>query len=189
MFDPFAILGISRRFEIDVKDAERKHLDLSKALHPDKFANASGNERRMALSKAVEVNEAWRALRDPIKRAESILALEGLGGEIGETREPKPPPAFLMEVLEAREALDEAKSSRDVSKVHAVVEQAKKQFEQARASLSRAIDSALEIPGRNTGDAARVEELRKAIPLLGALRYATRMLNEAVAAQDELEGF
>lgn len=179
MRDPFEILGISRRFAIDLKDAEKKHLELSKALHPDRYANAGSQERRMALGKAVEVNEAWRAVRDPVKRAEAILVLEGLGDEIGETREPKPTGAFLMEVLEAREALDEAKSSKDGSKVHEVVEQAKKQLADAERALGAAIDSNL----GNKGD------LRAAIPLLGALRYATRFSSEAIAAEDELAGF
>jgi len=179
MFDPFATLGMPRRFEIDSKDAEKKHLELSKALHPDRYAKASAAERRMALSKAIEVNEAWRAMRDPIKRAEAILTLEGLGDAIGETREPKPSGAFLMEVLEAREALDEAKTSKDGARVHEVVEQAKKQHVEAATALASAIDGAL-------GDH---EKLRAAIPLLGTLRYATRFLNEAVAAEDHLSGF
>ena len=179
MIDPFNTLGLERRFGIDLKDAERKHLELSKALHPDRYANATAAERRLALSKAVEVNEAWRAVRDPIKRAEAILNLEGLGSEIGETREPKPSGAFLMEVLEAREALDEAKASKDGARVHEVVEQAKKQHHEAQAALGTAIDPSL-------GD---VPKLRAAIPLLGTLRYATRFLNEAVAAEDHLSGF
>ena len=179
MVDPFATLGVPRRFGIDLKDAEKKHLELSKALHPDRYAGASAAERRLALSKAVEVNEAWRTVRDPIKRAEAILNLEGLGNEIGETREPKPSGAFLMEVLEAREALDEAKASKDGARVHEVVVQAKKQLDEAQASLAKAIDASL-------GDVAK---LRAAIPLLGTLRYATRFSNEAIAAEDHLSGF
>jgi molecular chaperone HscB len=177
--DPFATLGVPRRFAIDLKDAEKKHLELSKALHPDRYVNASAGERRLALSKAVEVNEAWRAVRDPIKRAEAILDLEGLGNEIGETREPKPSGAFLMEVLEAREALDDAKSSKDGARVHDVVEQAKKQHRDAQGALGKAIDESLGQP----------QILRAAIPLLGTLRYATRFLNEAIAAEDHLSGF
>src|SRR4051794_36040216 len=98
--DPFATLGLERRFGLDLKQAEARHLELSRALHPDKHVTSTPTERREALSRAVEVNEAWRALRDPIKRAEAILKLAGFGDQIGETREPKPSGEFLMEVME-----------------------------------------------------------------------------------------
>lgn len=175
--DPFAVLGLPRRFAIDLKDAEARHLELSKALHPDKYVGSGAGERRLALSRAVEVNEAWRALRDPIKRAEAILKLSGLENEVGETREPKPSGAFLMEVMEARERLDDAKSARDANAVAAVVAEARAQFRETEAALARALD-----------DADSKEKLRAAIPLLGRLRYAARFLEEARNAEDDLAG-
>ncbi|GAC1354823.1 MAG: hypothetical protein NVSMB47_08250 [Polyangiales bacterium] len=171
-----------RRYAIDVAEAEAKHRQLSRMLHPDKHVGGAAGERRMALSRAIEVNEAWRALRDPVQRAQTILGLEGLGDEIGETREPKPSAAFLMEVLEAREALDEAKTSKDGARVHAVVEDARRQHRSAEDALARAIDGALAGGGGK-------DRLRAAIPLLGALRYATRFLEEAISAEDALSGF
>jgi molecular chaperone HscB len=172
--DPFATLGLPRRFRIDLVQAEARHLELSRALHPDKHVTSTPTERREALSRAVEVNEAWRALRDPIKRAEAVLRLAGFGDQIGETREPKPSGAFLMEVMEAREALDDAKSSKDPSALAKIVDQAKEQFAEAEASLGAAIDGS---------------DPKSAIPLLGKLRYAARFLEEAVRAEDELAGF
>jgi len=175
--DPFAVLGLPRRFGIDLKDAEARHLELSKALHPDRYASSGAAERRMALSRAVEVNEAWRALRDPIKRAEAFLKLSGLENEIGETREPKPTGAFLMEVMEARERLDDAKASRDASAVATVVNEAKAQFRETEAELARALDSA-----------DSIDLLRATIPVLGRLRYAARFLEEARNAEDDVAG-
>ncbi len=185
--DPFATLGLPRRFSLDLKAAEARHLELSRALHPDKHVTATPAERRAALSRAVEVNEAWRALRDPIKRAEALLKLTGLEGEVGETREPKPSGAFLMEVLEARERLDEAKASRDAAAVAAVTAEAKAQAEEAERALAAAIDPVLD---RAAGSAdVDPSALRAAIPLLGRLRYAARFLEEARRAEDELSGF
>ena len=185
VLDPFATLGLPRRFGLDLQDAEAKHLQLSRTLHPDKHAAGGAGERRMALSRAIEVNEAWRAVRDPIKRAETLLQLEGLGGEVGETREPKPSGAFLMEVLEARERLDDAKTAKDGALVHEVLVEAKAQHAAAIAALERAIDDALAAPD----EAAKETRLRAAIPLLGRLRYAARFLSEAVASEDDLAGF
>jgi molecular chaperone HscB len=181
MIDPFSTLGLPVRFALDPKELDARHRELSKALHPDRYAATASGERRMALSKAIEVNEAQRALRDPVRRAESILMLRGLAGEVGETREPKPDGAFLMEVMEAREALDEARASKDAARIGAVVEQARAQHAAAIRTLGDAIDSALEAGGDEAG-------LRKAIPLLGRLRYASRLLDEAIAAEDDLSG-
>ena len=168
--DPFAVLGLPRRFAMDLKQAEARHLELSKTLHPDRYAGAAPNERKLALSRAVEVNEAWRALRDPIKRAEAILTLAGK--KVGETNEPKPSPAFLMEVMEAREELEEAKG--DATMVARVVARARQYFSEAEKALGEAID-------RGAFD--------EAIPLLGRLRYAARFLDEARLAEDRLAGF
>ncbi|MFI5297551.1 MAG: Fe-S protein assembly co-chaperone HscB [Polyangiales bacterium] len=180
VLDPFAALGLPRRFAFDRAQVEARHRELSKALHPDKYVNAPGNERRLALSKAVAVNEAWRVVRDPVKRAEALLASAGLGGEVGETREPMPSPDFLMEVMEAREQLEEASDAKDLSTLTKVIEAATTQQQTIEAELGAALDSALA-----RGDAAA---LRAAIPLLGRLRYAARFLDEARAIEDRLAG-
>jgi len=68
--DPFATLGIARTFDVDLAAVEKVHRELSRALHPDRYVGASPSERRASLAKAVEINEAWRVLRDPIRRGD-----------------------------------------------------------------------------------------------------------------------
>ena len=116
--DPFATLGIARAFDVDLGAVERAHRELSRALHPDRFVGCGSSERRSALAKAVEVNEAWRVVRDPIRRAEALLKLAGV--RVGEGDAPKPGPEFLMEMLEQREALSDAKEARDLAAVRAL---------------------------------------------------------------------
>src|SRR6476619_1770759 len=107
--DPFATLGAPRRYDLDLTVLEKTHRELSRALHPDRFAQSGASERRAALEKAANVNEAWRALRDPIRRAEALFRLAG--ASVGETNEPKASPAFLMEMMEDREALADARGA------------------------------------------------------------------------------
>src|SRR5689334_12410104 len=76
--DPFEVFGIPPRFEVDLAALELRHRDLSKALHPDRYAGAPAAERRLALNRAIEVNEAWRVLREPVKRAEALFARAGV---------------------------------------------------------------------------------------------------------------
>ena len=104
MSDPFATFGLTPAFELDLNELEQRHRELSRALHPDRYAGRGASERRQALGKAIEVNEAWRRLKNPVKRAEALL--ERLGLAVSEEQEPKPAPEFLMDVMERREELD-----------------------------------------------------------------------------------
>lgn len=172
--DPFALLGAPRRFDIDVLALEKTHRELSRALHPDKFAQASASERRAALEKAASVNEAWRTLRDPIRRAEALFTLAGV--PVGEDREPKSTPMFLMDVLEQREELAEARGKKDLAKVRAIGEAMKKKSVATEQKLSVGF-----------GDAPSAADAEKLLPLLGELRFYKRFLDEVSAIEEENE--
>jgi molecular chaperone HscB len=172
--DPFATLGIERKFDIDLTAVEKTHRELSRALHPDRFAGTGASERRMALSRAVLVNESWRAVRDPIRRAEALFALAGI--EVGENHEPKPSPALLMDMLEQREALAEAKEKRDLAAVRSLASEI-----EARAS---AAERALALGFAN---GAQGPALAPLVPKLGELRFYRRFLEEVSAIEDEME--
>jgi molecular chaperone HscB len=165
--DPFSTLGLPQRFDLDLQAAEKAHRELSRALHPDRHASGGASERRDALMRAADVNEAWRIVRDPVRRAEALFVLAGV--EVGETKEPKPDPELLMDVLEKREALADAKAARDLAKVHALSEEMtarKKKIEDALAA-AKAFDAAL-------------------VGKLGEMRFCRRFLDEASAIEEEL---
>lgn len=170
--NPFTALGIQPTFDVDLGALERRHRELSRALHPDKFAQSGTTERRIALGKAAEVNEAWRIVRDPIKRAEALFRLAGV--PVGETHEPKPSPALLMDMMEKREALAEAKAARDKAALARFTDEVK--------AAVRACERALAEGFRSGGDVASL------VPKLGELRFYARFLEEASAIEEELEG-
>ena len=176
--DPFAALGLPRSFELDLAAVEKTHRELSKALHPDRYAGAGAGERRMALEKAVLVNEAWRAVRDPIRRAEALFELAGIA--VGERAEPKPTPELLMDMMEQREALAEAKAAHDMPRVRAMAEAI-----EARAT---AVEAELAAGFRDGPDASRMAtpEATKLVQKLGELRFYRRFLDEVSAIEDEL---
>ncbi|HXX67366.1 MAG TPA: Fe-S protein assembly co-chaperone HscB [Polyangiaceae bacterium] len=167
--DPFETLGIARTFDIDLAAVERTHRDLSRALHPDRYVAASPTERRAALGKAIEVNEAWRIVRDPLRRAEALLALNGVA--VGEDREPPGDPEFLADMLEQREALAEARSARDLQAVRRLAHLVQQRLRDAEAELSR---------GFARG------EVRPLLKRLGEARFYRRFLDEVSAIEDEL---
>lgn len=173
--DPFATLGAPRRFDLDLTALAKTHRELSRALHPDKFAQANASERRSSLEKAANVNQAWRILRDPVRRAEALFAAAGV--TVGETHEPKPSPLFLMEVMEQREALSEARGAKDLARVRALGSSVEERSRQTQAKLSEAFDD-----GGPSGEA-----LEALVPLLGELRFYVRFLEEVAAIEEEAE--
>lgn len=169
--DPFATLGLPRAYDVDLPAVEKTHRELSRALHPDRFVQAPASERKASLEKAVAVNEAWRIVRDPIRRAEALLALAGV--PVGEENKTKNDPEFLMEMLELREALAEAKSARDAARVH----------EMAGAIEARSADVQASLAEGFHGDPASFASLAGKV---GELRFYRRFLDEVSAIEDEL---
>jgi molecular chaperone HscB len=176
MTDPFETLGVEARFDIDLRALEQRHRDLSKALHPDRYAGAPAAERRLSLNRAIDVNEAFRALRDPIRRAEALVRRAGV--PVGETVEPKASPVLLMEMMEAREELAEAARKKDLARI--------KRLGQAMASRDSALIDRL---GREFSAAnSDPQQWTTVLCSLGELRYVRRFLDEAGAIEQELSG-
>src|SRR6266850_3100981 len=103
--DKFAVLGVPRSYELDDGTLEETFRALSRKLHPDRFARATPRERRFSLEQTTLLNDAYRTLRDPVRRAEHLLALRGVKDS------PRMSPEFLEQTLDDRERLDEAKAS------------------------------------------------------------------------------
>jgi molecular chaperone HscB len=172
--DPFATFGIERRFDVNLPALEKRHRELSRALHPDKFADAGPSERKATLAKAVEVNEAWRVLRDPITRAEALFALAGVSTD--ERNAPRPSGQLLSAALELREALEEAKEKRDL----AAIEKLAGHVDASRRAAEEKLAAAFADGGAKR---AAVEAL---VPVLGELRFHKRFLDEVSAIEDAI---
>ena len=76
--DKFAVLGLPRSFDLDEGQVDERFRALSRKLHPDRFARASAKERRFSLEQTTLLNDAYRTLRDPARRAEHLLELRGV---------------------------------------------------------------------------------------------------------------
>jgi molecular chaperone HscB len=110
--DHFRVFGLPRKFDLDVADLERRYKEMTKVLHPDRFARADGRARRASLERSVQLNLAWRTLSQPVARAEYLLSLQGVavGEPTGSMRSERPDnratqpvdTALLVEVMELR---------------------------------------------------------------------------------------
>ena len=111
--DYFSFIGLPRKLVIDQEQLERRFRDLSRQFHPDYFYNAAPAERLASLERSSYLNDAYRALRNPVSRIEHLLAIEGLPPAKSEDGSAKVPPALLEEVFELNEQLDEIRESRE----------------------------------------------------------------------------
>src|SRR5512137_454605 len=74
----FELFGLPARFDVDAAALDRAYRALQTEVHPDRFAAGTDAERRVAMQSAARVNEAYRALKDPVARASPLLALHGV---------------------------------------------------------------------------------------------------------------
>ena len=179
MVDPFETLGIAPSFDVDLTSLEKRYRELARVLHPDRHLGGSPGERRMTLGKAVEVNEAWRMVRDPIRRAEALL--RRLGVRMEEGKEPKANPEFLMEMMEQREALSEARASADPAAVERLASAIRQREKDVTARIAAAFAAARPGGERASNGASGLD---KVVPLVGELRYYRRFLDEVSAIED-----
>src|SRR5712692_8209457 len=75
--DYFQFFGLPRKLWMEMGALEAKFHQLSWKLHPDNFVRASENERELFLERSSQLNDAYRALRDPVARVEYLLLIEG----------------------------------------------------------------------------------------------------------------
>lgn len=173
--DPFATLGFERRYHIDKTLLDRRYRELQQALHPDKHASAPASARSLTLSKAIEVNEAYRVLRDDQKRGEALLALWGC-----QLTEQTADPELLMEMMELREALSDARAASDSSQVARLAAEVTDKAAATSQKLSE-VFARLE-SGAGQPDA---QALADAQALLSRLRYYRRFQDEVAQFEDQ----
>jgi molecular chaperone HscB len=107
--DHFARLGVAPGFDLDLDRLEKQYLGFQRKLHPDRFVAKSPKERAIAESQAVAMNEAYEALKDPLRRAAYLLERAGKTANVAKD-ETVNDPELLMEAMEAREQLAEVET-------------------------------------------------------------------------------
>ena len=171
--DAFDVLGIAPAFDLDAKLLEQRYRDLQRQLHPDKFVQASAATRRESLSRAVGVNDAYRVLRDELKRAEALFVR--YGGDLSERSTNQAEPELLLEVMELREELAATKGSQD----SAARERLTGEVQHKNALATEALRQAF--AALQAGSASALPDAARA---LSRLRYYRRFLDEVLVLAD-----
>ncbi len=141
--DYYALLGLDRKLNLDAQDLQQRFYELSRTLHPDRFMRRPEREREYSLDASSILNDAYRTLKDPVKRAQYLLKQEGF--DIGEQRSKDVPPELLEEVFELNMALEEMRGGDDSARPQ--LEQAETNFADMLSGVDRPARSAVR---RNT---------------------------------------
>ena len=203
--DYFAFFGLPRKLDLDVRALEKDFYALSRRLHPDVYAQSSAREREWSDEQSSRLNDAYRTLKDPIKRTEYVLKLEGVELEEqsknateaaraeGKVKKQVVPPALLEEVFELNMQLEEMRASKKLGERDPELV---KELEHQKAGLERKFDGlSHELKGywaewdklidKNSAAAERKPVVDKMVDLLNRRNYyrnLVRDVNEVLEA-------
>jgi len=171
--DHFERLGLPRRFAIDTDRIEREYLARTREVHPDFYSGADASEQSRSLDLSSRLNESYAVLKDPRRRAEHLMILEG-GPTAADQKQMQP--EFLEEMLELRMAIEELRETEPVgSEAFTAMEQqllSRQQslFETVGASFERLLPMPKSEPNRTTELKSIRESLNAAKYIQGLIR-------------------
>ena len=138
----FELFGLPAAFSIDEAMLDKAYREIQSQVHPDRFAHAGDAERRASLQWTTRVNEAFQVLKNPVKRARHLLELQGV--DVAFETNTAMPPDFLMQQMELREKLEEAKQAKELDALRGEMSGVKRNLEE---QIARTIDSEKDYKG------------------------------------------
>ena len=202
--DFFSIFSLPRKLNVDTAALEKAFYAQSRKLHPDRFASKSAEEQEAALAQASQLNDAYRALKEPIARTEYLLSLEGVQMEEqsraatdaaranNTAKKQVAPPELLEEAFELNMQLEEMRMNKkmgeDDPQLGKDLNAAKANFEgmlaNAQAELEKlwaAWDAALDASDSAAQDKAK-DGMVALLNRRSYIRNLVRDVNEALEA-------
>ena len=168
----FELFGIEPAFRVEPAALERAYREIQARIHPDRYARAGEAEKRASLQWTTRVNEAYTTLKDPVRRAAYLLELNGVDCAFESNTEM--PAEFLMQQMELRESLDEARMARDTGALERLQAGLRRDMRALEAEIERSIDDE--------------RDYARAAGLVRKLRFLERLDEEIGAAFETIEG-
>ncbi|HDR1007358.1 TPA: Fe-S protein assembly co-chaperone HscB [Pasteurella multocida] len=171
--NPFNIFDLPVDFHVDQATLSARYLALQKSLHPDNFSRHSAQEQRLAMQRSAEVNDALQILKDPILRAETIIAIytgEQQNIEENSIRDM----AFLMQQMQWREQLENIEAQQDSDQLVAF----SADIEQTQQALLSEL-----------ADALSSQQWQQAKVINDKLRFIKKLLLEVERVEEKLLDF
>ena len=142
MKNHFELLGLAPAFALETGQLDRSYREIQSKIHPDRFAHAGDAERRASMQWTTQVNEAYRTLKSPVQRAKYLLELNGV--DVAFESNTAMPADFLMEQMELRENLEQA---RDVATLGLLQEDLAREKTAIESRIAELIDARRDYAG------------------------------------------
>ena len=168
MKNHFELFGLAPAYALDLVQLDRAYRDIQANIHPDRFAHAGDAERRASMQMTTQVNDAYRTLKSPLQRARYLLELNGV--DAGLETNTAMPPEFLMEQMELRENLEDARDADSLGLLEKDLLSRKQKIE---TQIAECIDGG--------------HDYKSASDLLRKLMFLEKLGEEIDAAHDRIE--
>lgn len=169
----FELFGLLPSFDVDQQLLAGRYRELQRSIHPDRFANASERERRMAVQRAAQINEAFDCLKEPLKRARYLLELNGI--PVDDERDTHVDAEFLMEQMGLREALGEVRDAPEpLRELAGLMVDIERRRQEINAELAAQFAT------------GRVDQLSAAKANVHKLQFLRKLYQEAQDLEEEL---
>jgi molecular chaperone HscB len=139
MQNHFELFHLPPQFALDMSALDAAYREVQSRVHPDKFVNASDAEKRVAMQWATRANEAYQTLKNPIKRAAYLCELHGV--DLQAESNTAMPMAFLMQQMEWREALEDARRQKDIPALETLASQLREQRGAQLTQINAVLDT------------------------------------------------
>jgi molecular chaperone HscB len=201
--DYFTFFDLPRKLDLDVAALDKDFYDLSRKLHPDLNAQADGKEQEWSLQQSSLLNDAHRTLKDPIKRTQYLLRLEGVELEeqsktateqarsTGEIKKQIVPPELLAEVFDLNMQLEELRAQKKMGEDDpALIEEIgnrKHDLEEKQEALLRELQGRWKVwdgmiqreqNGQPVSDEERRQERDKMVDVLNRRNYIRNLVRD-----------
>jgi molecular chaperone HscB len=167
----FELFDLEPAYAIDSAALDQSYRDLQALVHPDRYANAGDAERRASMQLTTRVNEAYRALKDPVLRAKHLLELNGV--DVAFETNTQMPTDFLTQQLEMREELEAAVGKKDSSFLDGLRKKLASQEKRLEGLIGESIDGRQDYAG--------------AVELVRKLLFLHKIEEEIQSAYDTIE--
>ncbi|MDQ1814348.1 Fe-S protein assembly co-chaperone HscB [Massilia sp. CCM 9210] len=139
MQNHFDLFNLPPRFTLDTGALDAAYRDVQGQVHPDRFVNATDAEKRVAMQWATRANEAYQTLKNPQKRAQYLCEQNGV--DLQTESNTAMPMAFLMQQMEWREALGDARAAKDLGALETLDEQVRQERTSRLVQIGAQLDA------------------------------------------------
>jgi molecular chaperone HscB len=139
MTNYFALFNLPEQYAIELDLLESNYRAIQSASHPDRFVTCTSAEKLQSMQTATLANEAYLTLKNPANRAKYLLHMQGI--DAVDEKNTQMPSDFLMQQMEWREAMEDAKSAKNIGDLEQLLAEMQLEAKSLQTELADLFDA------------------------------------------------